>query len=59
MAFKIINNSIGPNSFIPILLVFGAYPRIVKSNTPNPTVIKRAVAFKKAIEEVKKLKAKY
>ena len=59
MAFKVINDFIGPNSFIPILLVFGAYPRIVKSDTPNPTVIKRAAAFKKAMEEVKKLKAKY
>ena len=39
MAFKAINNSIGLNSFIPILLVFRAYLRIVKSNAPNPTVI--------------------
>ena len=59
MAFKAINNFTGPNSFIPTLLVFGAYPYIVESNTPNPTVIKRAVALKKAMEEVKKLKAKY
>ena len=59
MAFKAINDSIGPNSLIPILLVFRAYLYIIKSDTLNPTVIKRAVAFKKAIEEVKKLKAKY
>ena len=39
MAFKVINNFIGPDSLISILLVFGAYPYIVKSNTPNPTVI--------------------
>ena len=39
IAFKVINNFIGPNSFIPTLLVFRAYPYIVKSNTPNPTVI--------------------
>ena len=26
MAFKVINNSIGLNSLIPILLVFGVYP---------------------------------
>ena len=58
MAFKVINNSIGPNGLIPTLLVFGAYPYIVKSNTPNPIVIQRAVTLKKAIEEVKKLKAK-
>ena len=59
MAFKVINNFIGPNSLIPTLLVFRAYLYIIKSNTPNPTVIKRAAALKKAIEEVKKLKTKY
>ena len=58
MAFKAINNFIGPNGFIPTLLVFGAYPRIVKSDVPNFTVVKRAVTLKKAMEEVKKLKAK-
>jgi hypothetical protein len=59
MAFKAINNSVGLNSLILTLLVFGAYLYIVKSNAPNLTVVKRAVALKKAIEEVKKLKAKY
>ena len=39
IAFKVINNFTGPNSLIPTLLVFRAYPRIVKSNTLNPTVI--------------------
>ena len=58
IAFKAINNSAGPNSLIPILLVFGAYLCIVKSNTPNPTVIQQAAALKKAMEEVKKLKTK-
>ena len=58
MAFKVINNFIGPNSLILTLLVFGAYLYIVESDAPNPTVIKQAAALKKAIEEVKKLKAK-
>ena len=58
MVFKVINNFVGPNSLIPTLLVFGAYLYIIKSNTPNPIVVKRAAALKKAIEEVKKLKAK-
>jgi len=31
---------------------------MVESDAPNPTVIKRVVALKKAIEEVKKLRAK-
>ena len=39
MAFKAINNSVGPNSLIPTLLVFRAYLCIVESNVPNPTVI--------------------
>ena len=59
MAFKVINNSAGPNSLIPTLLVFGAYPCIVKSNTPNFMVVKQAAALKKAMEEVKKLKTEY
>ena len=59
MAFKVINNSIGPNGFIFTLLVFKAYLYIVKSNILNPIVIKWAAAFKKAIEEVKKLRAEY
>ena len=59
MAFKAINNFISLNSFIPTLLIFKAYLYIVKSNTPNPIVIKQVVALKKAIKEIKKLKAKY
>jgi hypothetical protein len=59
MAFKAINDFIGPNSLIPTLLVFRAYLYIIKSDAPNPIVIKWAVALKKAIKEVKKLKTKY
>jgi hypothetical protein len=59
IAFKVINNFIGPNSLIPTLLVFRAYLCIVESDAPNPIVVKRVAALKKAIEEVKKLKAKY
>jgi hypothetical protein len=39
MAFKAINNSIGPDGLIPTLLVFGAYPQIIESNAPSPIVI--------------------
>ena len=42
---------------IPTLLVFRAYLYIIKSNALNSIVVKQVVAFKKAIEEVKKLKA--
>jgi hypothetical protein len=59
IAFKAINNSTGPNSLIPTLLVFRTYLYIVKSDTPNPIVVKRVAALKKAIKEVKKLKAEH
>ena len=59
MAFKAINDFIGPNSLIPTLLVFRTYLYIAKSNISNLIVVKWAVALKKAIEEVKKLKAKH
>jgi hypothetical protein len=59
MAFKVINDSISLNGLIPTLLVFGAYLYIIESNTPNLTVIKRAAALKKAIEEIKKLKTEH
>ena len=58
MVFKAINNFIGLNSLISTLLVFKAYLYIVKSNAPNSTVVKWAAALKKAMEEVKKLRAK-
>jgi hypothetical protein len=38
MAFKAINNSAGPDGLIPTLLVFRAYPKMVKSDAPSPTV---------------------
>ena len=57
MAFKAINDFTGLDGLIPTLLVFGAYPYIVKSDVPNPIVVKWAAAFKKAIEEVKKFRA--
>ena len=39
MAFKVINNSAGPNGLTPTLLVFRAYPYIIESNAPNPIAI--------------------
>jgi len=39
MAFKAINDLASPGGLVPILLVFRAYPQMVKSNTPSPTVI--------------------
>jgi len=52
MAFKAINNLASPKGLVPILLVFRAYPQIVKSDAPFSTVIQRAAAIKKAIVEI-------
>jgi len=38
MAFKAINNTAGLEGLVPILLVFGAYPQMVKSDAPSPSV---------------------
>lgn len=54
MAFKAINDTSGPNGLVPTLLVFGAYPRMVESDPPSPTMAHRAAAVAKASEEVRK-----
>ena len=38
MAFKAINDLARPNGFIPILLVFRAYPRIIELDILSPIV---------------------
>ena len=57
MAFKAINDTAGPDGLVPTLLVFGAYPRMVESDAPSPSVIQRANAIKKAMVEIQKLRA--
>jgi len=52
IAFKAINNLASPKGLVPILLVFKAYPQMVKSNAPSPIVIQRAAAIKKAMVEI-------
>ena len=39
MAFKAINDLASPKGLVPTLLVFRAYPQMVKSNTLSPTII--------------------
>ncbi len=58
MAFKAINDSAGPNGFVPILLVFRTYPRMIESDVPSPIVAQRATVIKKAMAEIYKLRAK-
>ena len=52
MAFKAINNTASLKGLIFILLVFGAYPQIIKLDVPLPLVIQWAVAIKKVIVEI-------
>ena len=58
MAFKAINDIVGPNRLVLILLVYSAYPRITEHDPLSPSVALRALAVKKAIAEVQKLQAK-
>jgi hypothetical protein len=52
MSFKAINDSISLNSLIPTLLVYNAYPRIIKSNPLSLTVLQRAIIIKKVIIKI-------
>jgi hypothetical protein len=58
MAVKALNDSTGPNGLVPTLLVFGAFPRISDSDVPAPSIQQRAVAIRKAMEEITKERAK-
>ena len=58
MAFKAINDTAGPDGLIPTLLVYGAYPRITEYDPPSPTTTQRAMAIRKAMAELQKIKAK-
>ena len=51
MAFKVINDTAGSGGLVPILLIFRAYPRLIESDTPNPSVAQRTAALKKTIKK--------
>ena len=52
MAFKAINDSIGPNGIVPTLLVYDALPRMTEFDAPSPTIAQRSTALKKAMTEI-------
>ena len=54
MAFKALNDSVGPSGLVPTLLVFGAYPRMTEIDVLSPTISQRATAMQKAMEEIQK-----
>ena len=55
MTFKAINDTVGPDGLVPTLLMFSAYPQMVESDAPSPSVTQQANAIKKAMAEVHKL----
>jgi hypothetical protein len=57
MAVKAVNDSVGPDGIVPILLVFGVYPRMIKGSAPSLSVIQRAEAIRKATKEIRRLHA--
>jgi hypothetical protein len=57
MAVKAINDLAGPDGIAPILLVFGAYPRLTEIDPSSSLVTKRAEAICAATKEVRRLYA--
>jgi hypothetical protein len=57
IVIKAINDSAGPNSIVPTLLVFGAYPRLTKDLPLLPSITERTEAIYKAIKEVRRIYA--
>jgi len=57
MTFKAINDSMGPEGLVPTLLVYGAYPHMTQNDPPSPSVAQRAIAIKKAMAQIQKIRA--
>jgi hypothetical protein len=55
---KVINNLVGLDSIIPILLVFGAYLRITNNSLLLLITIKRTKTIRKANNKMRKFYAK-
>jgi hypothetical protein len=55
---KTVNDLVGPDSIVPILLVFEAYSCITKDSLLLPFIIKQAEAIYKVIKEVRRLYTK-
>ena len=58
MALKAVNDTASPDGLVPTLLVFGAYPKMIKLNPPAPLIMARAIAIRKAMAEITKLRAR-
>jgi hypothetical protein len=58
ITIKAVNNTAGPNSLVPTLLMFNTYPQITTTNTLFLTVTKHGKAIAKAIKQIAELHAK-
>jgi hypothetical protein len=58
MAVKAVNDTADPDGLVPTLLVFGAYPRMTKLDPPAPSITACAMAIRKAMAEITKLRAR-
>ena len=58
MALKAINDTASPNGLVPILLVFGSYPRIADYDLPTPTIAQRSNVIRIAMKELRNIEAK-
>jgi hypothetical protein len=57
MAVKAVNDTAGSNDLVPTLLMFETYFRLSPSSPPFPSITARAAAVRKAMAEIRKLKA--
>ena len=57
IATKAVNDTVGYNGVIPILLLFGIIPQITLADTPLLSTIERGKAINIAMSKVAKLKA--
>ena len=55
MVVKAVNNLVGPNRIIPILLVFSVYPQLTKIDPLSLSVTKRIEAIYIVTKEVRRL----
>jgi hypothetical protein len=58
IAMKAVNDLAGPDGIIPILLVFGAYPRMTNNSLLSLTTIKRTKTIRKTSNKMRKFYAK-
>ena len=57
MAVKAVNNSARPDGIVPILLIFGTYPKMAEDSIPSLSVTQRAEAIRKVIKKMRRLHA--